>query len=84
MLTGDNERTAGAIAAQVGVDDYRAELLPDEKVAAIDDLVAEYEDVAMVGDGINDAPAGERDRRRRDGGRWNGHSPRNGRYRADE
>ncbi|KAA9396963.1 cadmium-translocating P-type ATPase [Haloarcula sp. CBA1130] len=57
MLTGDNKRTAGAIAAQVGVDDYKAELLPDEKVAAIDDLVGEYDGVAMVGDGINDAPA---------------------------
>jgi len=57
MLTGDNERTAGAIAREVGVDDYRAELLPDEKVAAIEDLVAEYDGVAMVGDGINDAPA---------------------------
>ena len=57
MLTGDNERTAGAIAREVGVDDYRAELLPDEKVAAIDDLVDEYDGVAMVGDGINDAPA---------------------------
>ncbi|MFU1782119.1 heavy metal translocating P-type ATPase [Haloarcula japonica] len=57
MLTGDNERTAGAIAREVGVDDYKAELLPDEKVAAIDDLVEEYDGVAMVGDGINDAPA---------------------------
>jgi Cd2+/Zn2+-exporting ATPase len=57
MLTGDNERTAGAIAREVGVDDYRAELLPDEKVAAIEDLVEEYDGVAMVGDGINDAPA---------------------------
>ncbi|WP_254532851.1 heavy metal translocating P-type ATPase [Natrinema gelatinilyticum] len=57
MLTGDNERTARAIAEQVGVDDYRAELLPDEKVDAIDELVDEYDGVAMVGDGINDAPA---------------------------
>ena len=57
MLTGDNERTARAIADQVGVDDYRAELLPEEKVDAIDDLVDEYDGVAMVGDGINDAPA---------------------------
>ena len=58
MLTGDNERTARAIAEQVGVDDYRAELLPEQKVDAIDELVEEYDDgVAMVGDGINDAPA---------------------------
>jgi len=58
MLTGDNERTARAIAQQVGVDEYRAELLPDEKVAAIDELDDETEGgVAMVGDGINDAPA---------------------------
>jgi len=58
MLTGDNDRTAKAIANEVGVDDYRAELLPEEKVAAVEDLVAEYENgVAMVGDGINDAPA---------------------------
>jgi Cd2+/Zn2+-exporting ATPase len=58
MLTGDNERTARAVAAEVGVDDFRAELLPDEKVAAVEALVAESDDrVAMVGDGVNDAPA---------------------------
>jgi len=57
MLTGDNERTAGAIAREVGVDEYRAELLPEEKVAAVEELVDEYGDVAMVGDGVNDAPA---------------------------
>jgi len=57
MLTGDNEGTASAIAEAVGVDDYRAELLPDEKVAAIDDLLDEFDTVAMVGDGINDTPA---------------------------
>jgi len=57
MLTGDNERTARAIAGDVGVGGYRAERLPEEKVDAIEDLQAEYGDVAMVGDGVNDAPA---------------------------
>jgi len=57
MLTGDNEGTARTIAERVGVDEYRAELLPDEKVDAVEALQAEYGDVAMVGDGINDAPA---------------------------
>ena len=56
MLTGDNEGTARAIAEAVGVDDYRAGLLPAEKVDAIEELQTEG-DVAMVGDGINDAPA---------------------------
>ena len=58
MLTGDNERTAAAIADEVGVDDYHAELLPDEKVAAVDELVTASDGgAAMVGDGVNDAPA---------------------------
>ncbi|WP_247730712.1 heavy metal translocating P-type ATPase [Halovivax limisalsi] len=57
MLTGDNEGTARAIAEQVGVDDYRADLLPDEKVDAVAALQDTYGEVAMVGDGINDAPA---------------------------
>jgi Cd2+/Zn2+-exporting ATPase len=58
MLTGDNERTAEAVAEQVGIDEYRAGLLPDEKVEAVEALVAEHDGgVAMVGDGINDAPA---------------------------
>ncbi|WP_336325813.1 heavy metal translocating P-type ATPase [Halovenus sp. HT40] len=57
MLTGDNEGTARAIAEEVGVDEYRAELLPEGKVEAIEGLQAEYGTVAMVGDGINDAPA---------------------------
>ena len=57
MLTGDNERTARAIATDLGVDEYRAELLPDDKVSAIRELDEEYDGVAMVGDGVNDAPA---------------------------
>ncbi|WP_436903700.1 heavy metal translocating P-type ATPase [Halovenus halobia] len=57
MLTGDNERTARAIAEEVGVDEYRAELLPEQKADALEELEAEYGEVAMVGDGINDAPA---------------------------
>ncbi|WP_435075510.1 heavy metal translocating P-type ATPase [Halorubrum sp. HHNYT27] len=57
MLTGDNEGTARAIADQVGVDEYRAELLPEEKVSAVQSLQEAYGAVAMVGDGINDAPA---------------------------
>ncbi|WP_423995118.1 heavy metal translocating P-type ATPase [Halorubrum trapanicum] len=57
MLTGDNERTARAIGERVGVDEVRAELLPEEKVDAVRELGAETDGVAMVGDGINDAPA---------------------------
>jgi Cd2+/Zn2+-exporting ATPase len=57
MLTGDNEATARAIASAAGVDDVRAELMPEEKVAAIEAMLDRYEAVAMVGDGVNDAPA---------------------------
>ena len=57
MLTGDNRGTAEAIARETGVDDVRAELLPAEKVAAIDELLVRYGAVAMIGDGVNDAPA---------------------------
>ncbi|NNL36487.1 MAG: cation-translocating P-type ATPase, partial [Silicimonas sp.] len=57
MLTGDNAATAKAVAAEVGIDGVRAELLPEDKVAAIEELVAEYSTVAMIGDGVNDAPA---------------------------
>ena len=57
MLTGDNQPTARAIAEKTGVDEVYAELLPNEKVAAVEKLVAKYGHVMMVGDGINDAPA---------------------------
>jgi len=57
MLTGDNAATARAVAAEVGIDEVRAELLPEDKVTAIEELVAQYGTVAMIGDGVNDAPA---------------------------
>jgi Cd2+/Zn2+-exporting ATPase len=57
MLTGDNRPTAEAIARATGVDEIHAELLPEDKVAAIEKLVGTYKHVAMVGDGVNDAPA---------------------------
>jgi Cd2+/Zn2+-exporting ATPase len=57
MLTGDNRSTAQAVAAETGIDEARSELLPEAKVAAIAELRAQKCIVAMVGDGINDAPA---------------------------
>ncbi len=57
MLTGDSLDTARAVAAEVGIDDVRAELMPEDKVKAIEELRRMYGSVAMVGDGINDAPA---------------------------
>ena len=57
MLTGDNSATAKAVAAQVGIDEYHAEVMPDDKLAHIESLQMKGEIVGMTGDGINDAPA---------------------------
>ncbi len=57
VLSGDNQRTTTAVAGQVGIDDARGEMLPDDKLQAIAALQAKHGTVGMVGDGINDAPA---------------------------
>jgi Cd2+/Zn2+-exporting ATPase len=57
MLSGDQERAARHIARETGIGEYRAGLFPEQKVAAVEDLKRRYGTVAMVGDGINDAPA---------------------------
>ena len=57
MLTGDNPATAAAVAQRAGVDDFRASLLPEQKVDAVRGLLGTFGKVAMVGDGVNDAPA---------------------------
>lgn len=57
MLTGDNDVTAKAIAKSVGIDDARGSLLPEDKLSVINDELAKFGTVGMVGDGINDAPA---------------------------
>jgi Cd2+/Zn2+-exporting ATPase len=57
MLTGDNEIVGQAIAQAVGLDEVRSGLLPEDKVKAMEELAQSYGQVAMVGDGVNDAPA---------------------------
>jgi Cd2+/Zn2+-exporting ATPase len=57
MLTGDNQQAAAYIADQVGVGEFQAELMPEDKVAAVDALIERYKQIGMVGDGVNDAPA---------------------------
>ena len=57
MLTGDNSRVARVMAEQIGIDDYYAGLLPEDKVKVIEELGSKFGHVAMVGDGVNDAPA---------------------------
>lgn len=57
MLSGDNQRTASAIAKQAGIDEAIGDLMPDQKVDHVKKLVAQYTHVGMIGDGVNDAPA---------------------------
>lgn len=57
ILTGDNASAASYVAKEVGIDEVHAKLLPDEKVVQLKNLVKKYKDVAMVGDGVNDAPS---------------------------
>lgn len=57
MLTGDDEPVARAVAAELGIDEYRSRMLPQDKLAAVDELRERYGTLLMIGDGVNDAPA---------------------------
>jgi len=57
MCTGDNRRTAESVAHELGIDEFKAEVMPDEKIEIVKDLKSKGAIVAMAGDGINDAPA---------------------------
>ena len=57
MLSGDNQRTADAIAKEAGIDDAHGDLLPTDKIERVRTLLTEHQHVGMIGDGVNDAPA---------------------------
>lgn len=57
MITGDNEKTAKSVSEEIGINKYYANLLPDDKVNIVRDVASKYKDIAMVGDGVNDAPS---------------------------
>ena len=73
MLTGDSERTAAAIAAQVGVDEYRAEVLPEDKAHFVQAERSQGRTVVMIGDGVNDWYRNQRRCRHRPGDRGHHH-----------
>ncbi|MEI2804122.1 MAG: HAD-IC family P-type ATPase [Trichococcus flocculiformis] len=73
MITGDNEATGQTIGKQLGVDEIRANCLPEDKTKILKDLQSKYKLVGMVGDGVNDAPCTGERRHRHRYGRRNGH-----------